>query len=40
VSFFLGWLGAKLSKEYDAKKYAEMEVRALTGVGAEKAIHH
>jgi cation/acetate symporter len=40
VSFFLGWLGAKLSKEYDAKKYAEMEVRSLTGVGAEKAVPH
>ena len=40
VSFFLGWLGARLSKEYNAKKYAEMEVRSLTGVGAEKAVQH
>ncbi|GAA4543134.1 solute symporter family protein [Amycolatopsis samaneae] len=40
VSFFLGWLGTVLSKERNAKKYAEMEVRALTGAGAEKAIAH
>jgi cation/acetate symporter len=40
VSFLLGWLGARLSKEYNAKKYAEMEVRSLTGVGAEKAVPH
>jgi cation/acetate symporter len=40
VSFLLGWLGARLSKEYNAKKYAEMEVRSLTGVGAEKAAPH
>ncbi|MEU4801411.1 cation acetate symporter [Actinosynnema sp. NPDC023587] len=40
VAFFLGWLGAVLSKENDKEKYAEMEVRALTGVGAEKAAEH
>ncbi|ALG05613.1 solute symporter family protein [Kibdelosporangium phytohabitans] len=40
VSFFLGWLGTVLAKERDDAKYAEMEVRALTGVGAEKATHH
>ncbi|MEU7526417.1 cation acetate symporter [Saccharothrix sp. NPDC042600] len=40
VAFFLGWLGTVLSKEDDKAKYAEMEVRALTGVGAEKAISH
>ncbi|ANN21353.1 cation acetate symporter [Amycolatopsis orientalis] len=40
VAFFLGWLGTVLSKEYDGKKYAEMEVRSLTGVGAEKAVRH
>nr|CTQ89705.1 SSS sodium solute transporter superfamily [Kibdelosporangium sp. MJ126-NF4] len=40
VSFFLGWLGTVLSKERDDAKYAEMEVRALTGVGAEKATAH
>ncbi|MFD8498387.1 cation acetate symporter [Amycolatopsis sp. NPDC059657] len=40
VSFFLGWLGTVLSKEHDEKKYAEMEVRSLTGAGAEKAVSH
>ncbi|ALG11557.1 solute symporter family protein [Kibdelosporangium phytohabitans] len=40
VSFFLGWLGTVLSKERDDAKYAEMEVRALTGAGAEKAVAH
>ncbi|HET9138032.1 cation acetate symporter [Actinophytocola sp.] len=40
VAFFLGWLGTVLSKERNDAKYAEMEVRALTGVGAEKAVVH
>ncbi|RSN21015.1 cation acetate symporter [Amycolatopsis roodepoortensis] len=40
VAFFLGWLGTVLSKEHDQKKYAEMEVRSLTGAGAEKAVKH
>jgi cation/acetate symporter len=40
VSFILGWLGTVLSKERNAEKYAEMEVRALTGAGAEKAVAH
>ncbi|MGI8653577.1 MAG: solute symporter family protein [Geodermatophilaceae bacterium] len=41
VSFFLGWLGTKLSKERpNVEKYGELEVRSLTGVGAEKAIYH
>ncbi|TCO64561.1 solute symporter family protein [Actinocrispum wychmicini] len=40
VSFLLGWLGTVLSSERDDAKYAEMEVRALTGVGAEQAVHH
>ncbi|RSM66235.1 cation acetate symporter [Amycolatopsis sp. WAC 01376] len=40
VAFFLGWLGTVLSKEHNQKKYAEMEVRSLTGVGAEKAVRH
>src|SRR5690606_23819544 len=40
VSFFLGWLGTMLSKEHDSEKFAEMEVRALTGAGAEKATQH
>ncbi|MEV6902947.1 cation acetate symporter [Amycolatopsis sp. NPDC051372] len=40
VAFFLGWLGTMLSKERNAKKYAEMEVRSLTGAHAEKAVQH
>ncbi|WP_020668953.1 solute symporter family protein [Amycolatopsis nigrescens] len=40
VSFFLGWLGTVLSKEHNEAKYAEMEVRSLTGAGAEKATSH
>ncbi|PZA21587.1 cation acetate symporter [Modestobacter versicolor] len=41
LSFFLGWLGTKLSKERpDVGKYAELEVRSLTGIGAEKAVQH
>jgi cation/acetate symporter len=41
LSFFLGWLGTKLSKEQpDEFKNAELEVRALTGIGAEKAVAH
>ncbi|MFJ6567354.1 cation acetate symporter [Streptomyces sp. NPDC091292] len=35
VGFLLGWLGTLLSKEKaDAGKYAELEVRSLTGTGA------
>jgi len=41
LSFLLGWLGTKLSKERpDVAKYAELEVRSLTGIGAEKAVPH
>ncbi|MDJ1113158.1 solute symporter family protein [Microbacterium dauci] len=41
VGFFLGWLGSVTSrKAEDAKKAAEMEVRSLTGYGAEKAVDH
>jgi cation/acetate symporter len=41
LSFFLGWLGTVLSKEKpDELKQAELEVRALTGIGAEKAVAH
>ncbi len=41
LSFFLGWLGSILSKEKpDLDKNAELEVRALTGIGAEKAVQH
>ena len=34
VGFLCGWLGTVLSKERDDAKYAELEVRSLTGVGA------
>jgi cation/acetate symporter len=40
LAFFLGWLGTVTSKEFNAAKYAEMEVRSLTGHGAEKAVAH
>ncbi len=40
LAFVLGWLGTVTSKEYNAAKYAEMEVRSLTGHGAEKATAH
>ncbi len=41
LGFFLGWLGSITSKERpDVEKAAEMEVRALTGAGAEKAVAH
>ncbi|GGK77930.1 cation acetate symporter [Planomonospora parontospora subsp. parontospora] len=40
IGFLAGWIGTKLSKEYNSAKYAEIEVRALTGVGAEKAAEH
>ncbi|WP_295698821.1 cation acetate symporter [Lapillicoccus sp.] len=38
LGFLLGWVGTITSKEYNAKKYAEMEVRSLTGAGAEKVV--
>ncbi|MBG6190392.1 cation/acetate symporter [Arthrobacter sp. CAN_A212] len=41
LAFFLGWLGSVLAKTTeDPQKQAEMEVRSLTGVGAEKATEH
>jgi cation/acetate symporter len=40
AAFLLGYLGTILSKERNDKKYAEMEVRSLTGAGAEKAVAH
>ena len=40
LAFLLGWLGTVTSSERNEAKYAEMEVRALTGVGAEKAVVH
>ncbi|BCB80683.1 cation acetate symporter [Phytohabitans flavus] len=32
--FLCGWIGTMLSKETDEQKYAELEVRSLTGAGA------
>lgn len=41
LAFLLGWLGTVLDKKReDVSKQAEMEVRSLTGVGAEKAVDH
>ncbi|MGB9032923.1 cation acetate symporter [Arthrobacter sp. UCD-GKA] len=41
LAFALGWLGSVLDKNTeDPIKSAEMEVRSLTGVGAEKAVDH
>ncbi len=41
ASFLLGYLGTVLGRDRpDPKKVAEMEVRSLTGAGAEKAIVH
>ena len=41
LAFFLGWLGTTLDKQKeDPAKQAEMEVRSLTGIGAEKAVDH
>jgi len=41
VAFLLGYVGTILSKEKaDPVKQAEMEVRSLTGAGAEKAVVH
>lgn len=41
MGFFLGWLGTVTSKERsDPAKFAEMEVRSMTGAGAEKAVEH
>lgn len=38
LAFLLGFLGSVTSREpHNAQKYAEMEVRSLTGAGAEKA---
>ncbi|MFL6119898.1 cation acetate symporter [Actinophytocola sp.] len=40
VAFLLGYLGSILSKERNDAKFAEMEVRSLTGAHAEKAVAH
>ncbi|MFT4264263.1 MAG: cation acetate symporter [Nocardioides sp.] len=41
IGFFLGWLGTVTSREPAAEeRYTELEVRALTGAGSEKAVVH
>ena len=41
LAFFLGWIVSVLDKRReDPIKQSEMEVRSLTGLGAEKAVHH
>ncbi|QNE20352.1 cation acetate symporter [Kribbella qitaiheensis] len=41
LAFALGIIGTLTSKEaVNVDKFAEMEVRSLTGAGAEKAVHH
>ncbi|HET6534282.1 MAG TPA: cation acetate symporter [Actinoplanes sp.] len=34
IGFLCGWLGTVISKEHNEDKYAELEVRSLTGYGA------
>ena len=41
IGFFLGWLGTVTSKEPESiERYDELEVRSLTGAGAEGAVIH
>ncbi|MFS3127345.1 cation acetate symporter [Nocardioides sp. Bht2] len=41
LAFFLGWLGTVTSREpASEERYTELEVRALTGAGAEGALSH
>jgi len=41
LGFLFGYLGTMLSREPEAEqRYTELEVRALTGAGSEKAISH
>nr|WP_159554628.1 cation acetate symporter [Citricoccus sp. K5] len=41
LAFLLGFIGSKLDKRTEnPEKQAEMEVRSLTGIGAEKAVDH
>jgi cation/acetate symporter len=41
LGFFLGWLGTVLSKDQEAEdRFTELEVRSLTGAGAEGAVSH
>jgi cation/acetate symporter len=40
LGFFFGWLFTMLSKEHNEAKYAELEVRSLTGIGSEEEAVH
>jgi cation/acetate symporter len=40
LGFLCGWVFTMLSKENNAAKYAELEVRSLTGIGAEEEVVH
>jgi cation/acetate symporter len=41
LGFFLGWLGTVTSREPEAAdRFTELEVRAMTGSGAEQAVQH
>ncbi|QBF45029.1 solute symporter family protein [Janibacter limosus] len=40
LGFILGWVGSITSKEFNRAKYAEMEVRSLTGHGVAEVIDH
>ena len=41
LGFFFGWLGTVTSKEPEAEeRFTELEVRAYTGAGSEKAVLH
>ncbi|GAA5160538.1 solute symporter family protein [Ornithinimicrobium tianjinense] len=40
MGFFLGWLGTVTSPERNEQKWAEVEVRSLTGHGVAEAIDH
>ena len=40
LGFFLGWLGTVTSSEFNRAKYAEMEVRSLTGHGVAEMVEH
>lgn len=40
LGFFFGWLGTVTSNERNTAKYAELEVRSLTGADIGKAVDH
>ncbi|WP_298459909.1 cation acetate symporter [uncultured Cellulomonas sp.] len=41
LAFLLGWIGTQLGRRDESpEKFAEMEVRSLTGAGSEKAVLH